>query len=94
MSMDGITCGALFSECALLPMKAKAAGGCAKARAADDFGSFLSGVKERHPELFVSEPNASAPAPAIAKPKATDRKSAAASDWDFAEEVVGDGDGE
>jgi len=98
MFIGGITCGALFSKCALHPMESKATAEV-KAGVADGgtFNAFVAGLKARHPELFLAgaDTRPPAPAPKILTRQETvpDRMSLSAGD-DWAEEVSVSGDAE
>ena len=98
MFIGGVTCGALFSKCALHPMESKATAGV-KAGVADGgtFNAFVAGLKARHPELFLAgaDTRPPAPAPKILTRQETvpDRMSLSAGD-DWAEEVSVSGDAE
>ena len=98
MFISGVTCGALFSTCALHPMESKATAEV-KAGVADwgTFSAFVSGLKARHPELFsaAADPRPPAPAPKIKARQdiVPDRMSLSAGD-DWAEEVSVSGDAE
>ena len=99
MFIGGITCGALFSKCALHPMESKATAEV-KAGVEDGgtFSAFVSSLKARHPELFSA--SAEYPRPTTQAPKiqarqeiAPDRMSLSAGD-DWAEEVSVSGEPE
>lgn len=98
MFIGGVTCGALFSKCALHPMESKATAEV-KVGAADGgtFSAFVSGLKARHPELFsaAADPRPPAPAPNIRARQeiVPDRISLSAGD-DWAEEVSVSGESE
>lgn len=95
MFIGGVTCGALFSKCALHPMESKATEEV-KAGVADGgaFNAFVSGLKARHPELFSAaaeypRPPAHAPKIKAHQEIVPDRMSlSAGDDWDGAEEVL------
>lgn len=94
MFIGGVTCGALFSKCALHPLESKATTDVKSVSdGVGEFGDFVSGVKARHPEFFssasaVAYPRPQAPAPKIQARQeiVPDRMSLSAGD-DWAEEV-------
>ena len=97
MFIAGVTCGALFSTCALHPMESKATAEV-KAGVEDGgtFSAFVSGLKARHPELFSAvapRPQATAPKIQARQEIAPDRMSLSAGD-DWAEEVSVNGEAE
>lgn len=98
MFIGGVTCGALFSKCALHPMESKATAEV-KAGVADGgtFNAFVSGLKARHPELFSAGADTRPPAPSPKRPavpilphkelKPDHKLLAAGDDWDGVEEI-------
>lgn len=84
MFIGGVTCGALFSKCALHPMESVAADMKKAPENLDGFSEFVVGLKARHPGLFASSlPAEIREGVSVGSP---DHKSAAAGD-DWAEEV-------
>lgn len=71
---SGVSCGALFGKCSLLPMKSKATESAGLgAEETNGFSEYVAGLKSRHPELFVHDA------------KADSKMAAAGDDWDGAE---------